>query len=284
MITSSQNAKIKLIRALQGRARERREESAFLIEGVRLVEEAIDSKWPIRFVLYDDSLGERGTVNIKRLSLNGVEVDEIPAGMMKSLSETETPQGVLAVLEMTHLSIPNLPTFLLIPDQIRDPGNLGTLLRSAAAAGVDAVLLPPETTDAFAPKVLRSGMGAHFRLPIHSMTWDEIRSIASALHLFKQSESHRGDSARLRDKPYPSGATHHPMQVFLADMDGQPCWEADLRQPLALIVGGEADGASESARKLATTNISIPMPGKTESLNAAVAGSVLMFEVVRQRK
>ena len=256
MITSSQNAKIKLIRALQGRAKERRDLGVFVAEGVRLVEEAINSKWPIRFVLYDDTLGERGKLNVKRLTLSGVEVDEIPASMMKSLSETETPQGVLAVLELTNLPIPKLPTFLLIPDQIRDPGNLGTLLRSAAAAGVDAVLLPPETTDAFAPKVLRSGMGAHFRLPIQSATWDEIEQVGKLAGL----------------------------QVFLADMDGQSCWETDLRQPLALIVGGEADGASESARRLATKSISIPMPGKAESLNAGVAGSVLMFEVVRQRK
>ena len=172
---------------------------------------------------------------------------------MKSLSETETPQGVLAVLELTNLPIPKLPTFLLIPDQIRDPGNLGTLLRSAAAAGVDAALLPPETTDAFAPKVLRSGMGAHFRLPIQSATWDEI-------------QKHTND-----------------LQVFWADMNGRSCWETDLCQPLALIVGGEADGASESARRLATMSLRIPMPGKAESLNAGVAGSVLMFEVVRQR-
>ena len=121
---------------------------------------------------------------------------------------------------------------------------------------MDAALLPPETTDAFAPKVVRSGMGAHFRLPIHSMTWDEIEQVGKLAGL----------------------------QVFLADMDGQSCWETDLRQPLALIVGGEVDGASESARRLAMMSISVPMPGKTESLNAAVAGSVLMFEVVRQRK
>jgi len=106
----------------------------------------------------------------------------------------------------------------------------------------------------------------------------------SASHLFEQSESPREDSARLTEKTHPSGATHPLMQVFLADMNGGSCWETDLRQPLALIIGGEADGASESARRLATMSISIPMPGKAESLNAGVAGSVLMFEVVRQRK
>jgi tRNA(Leu) C34 or U34 (ribose-2'-O)-methylase TrmL len=158
-------------------------------------------------------------------------------------------------LEFTQLPIPDLPNFILIPDQIRDPGNLGTLLRSAAATGVQAVLLPPETTDAFAPKVVRSGMGAHFRLPIRSLTWEEIEQV--------------GKSAKV--------------QMYLADMDGKSCWEIDLRQPLAMIVGGEAEGASREARKPANQRISIPMTGEMESLNAGVAGSVLMFEVVRQR-
>jgi TrmH family RNA methyltransferase len=179
----------------------------------------------------------------------------ISEGLMKSLSETETPQGILAVLEFTQFPIPNFPNFILIPDQIRDPGNLGTLLRSAAATGVQAVLLPPETTDAFAPKVVRSGMGAHFRLPIRSMNWEEIEQVGKSTSL----------------------------QIVLADMNGQSCWETDLRQPLALIVGGEAEGASSEARKLASQQISIPMTEKMESLNAAVAGSVLMFELVRQR-
>jgi TrmH family RNA methyltransferase len=190
---------------------------------------------------------------IERLTSRGVDVDEVAEGMMKSFSDTETPQGILAVLEISTPPISSPLNFILIPDQIRDPGNLGTLLRSAAATGVQAVLLPPETTDAFAPKVVRSGMGAHFRLPIHSMSWDEIK------------------------------ATTKGLQVYLADMDGKPCWETDLSGPLALIVGGEADGASEQARALVTQNISIPMAGSVESLNAGVAGSVLMFEVVRQR-
>jgi len=253
MITSPQNPKLKLVRALMGRAKERRAESAFIAEGVRLVEEAANSNWGFRFVLYDETLNERGKLNVKRLTSLGVECDEIPSSLMKSLSDTETSQGILAVLQLTQLPVTNYPTFLLIPDQIRDPGNLGTLIRSADAAGVDAMLIPPETTDPFAPKTVRAGMGAHFRLPIHAMGWEDMAGRFAGL------------------------------QVYLADMNGQSYWDADLRQPLALIVGGEAEGASESARKLASQRIKIPMAGRTESLNAAVAGSVLMFEVMRQR-
>ena len=253
MITSPQNPKIKLVRALLGRAKERREAGAFVVEGVRLVEEAKTRGWSFRFALYDASLNERGSSLIEHLLSHGVEVEEVSEPLMKSLSDTETPQGILAVLEFNQLPILDSPDFILIPDQIRDPGNLGTLLRTAAAAGMQAVFLPPETTDAFAPKVLRSGMGAHFRLPIRSMKWEKIRRETKDL------------------------------QVYLADMDGTSCWKTDLRGPLALIIGSEAEGASREARELATQNISIPMSGDIESLNAGVAGSVLMFEVVRQR-
>lgn len=253
MITSNQNSKIKLVRALLGRSKERREAGAFIAEGVRLVEEAVKANWKCRFALYDETLSERGKSQVENLKSRGVDVEEVSASVMKSISETEAPQGILAVLELTQLPITNHPNFILIPDQIRDPGNLGTLLRSAAASGVQAVLIPPETTDAFAPKVLRSGMGAHFRLPIHSMSWDEIREAVSGL------------------------------QVYVADMDGQSCWETDLCQPIGLIIGSEAEGVSESAGKLANGKISIPMSGATESLNAGVAGSVLMVEVMRQR-
>jgi TrmH family RNA methyltransferase len=256
MITSPQNPKLKLVRALAGRPKERREEGAFLAEGVRLIEEALAAEWPVRFVLYSDGLSERGVSLVKKLKTAGLEVDEVAGDLLQGASDTETSQGILAVLELEAFTIPETPNFILIPDQIRDPGNLGTLIRTATAAGVQAVLLPPETTDAFAPKVIRAGMGAHFWLPIQTMEWDEIEGVCKGANL----------------------------QVFLADMFGQSCWKTDLSVPLALIVGGEAQGASERARELAKTIVSIPMPGEAESLNASVAGAVLMFEVVRQKQ
>src|SRR6185503_8826497 len=133
MITSSQNSKIKLVRALLGRAKERRDANAFVVEGVRLVEEAISSNWGFQYGLYDESLNEKGKLLVEGLKFGGVEVEEVSESVMKSLSETETPQGILAVLELTQLPIPNYLNFILILDQIRDPGNLGTLLRTAAA-------------------------------------------------------------------------------------------------------------------------------------------------------
>ena len=237
-----------------GRAKERREANAFVVEGVRLIEDAINAGWQFQFALYSDGLSERGKALIETLSTKNIEVDDVAGDLLQKLSDTENPQGILAVLESISSPIPDSPNFILIPDQIRDPGNLGTLLRTAAATGVQAIFLPPETTDIFAPKIVRAGMGAHFRLSIHSLTWEEIK-------------------IQTKD-----------MDIYIADMDGTSCWETDLRKPLALIIGGEAEGASDEAQRLASQKISLPMAGNVESLNAGVAGSVLMFEVVRQRK
>jgi TrmH family RNA methyltransferase len=254
MITSSHSPKIQLVRTLLGRSKERRSAGAFVAEGVRLVEEALFANWPFKFVLAGQSLGGRGKELLAQLQSNKVAVESVSDDLLHSLSETETTQGILAVLDYVSLPVPNSLSFVLILDQIRDPGNLGTLLRTAAAAGVQAVLLPPETADAFAPKVIRAGMGAHFRLPILSLPWNEISIFLKGL------------------------------QIHLAEIkDATTCWQADFRPPLALIIGGEAGGASQPARDLATSRVTIPMSSKTESLNAAVAGAILLFEVVRQR-
>jgi RNA methyltransferase, TrmH family len=254
MITSTHNPKIQFVRGLLGRSKERHETGAFVAEGVRLLEEALAVQWPFRFVLAGETLSVRGRELTTKLQTHGVDIEIVADNLMQSVGETESPQGLLAVLEYSALPIPPALSFALILDQIRDPGNLGTLLRTAAAAGVEAVFLPPETVDAWAPKVIRAGMGAHFRLPIQALNWDEIRTYT-------------------RD-----------LQIHLADMEGATaCWQADFRSPLALIVGGEAVGASQPARELATGRVSIPMPGRTESLNAAAAGAILMFEVLRQR-
>jgi TrmH family RNA methyltransferase len=246
-----------LIRALAGRPKERRENGAFLAEGVRLVEEAFSSGWDFRFVLHAAELNQRGLDLVQSLTTIGVDVEPVAENLLQSMTETETPQGILAVLALApppSLQPPAKPDFVLIPDQIRDPGNLGTLLRTAAAAGVQAVFIPPETTDPFAPKVVRAGMGAHFRLPILSLTWDQLRERVAG------------------------------MSVYLSDADGKKsCWEVDFTHPTALIIGGEAEGASADARSLATEMIRIPMPGRMESLNAGAAGAVLMYEAVRQR-
>ena len=256
MITSVQNPKIKEIRGLQARSKQRRAAGAFVVEGVRLAEEAMQAGWQPQLVLYTADLSERGQALVEGWRSQGIPVETVADHVMQAASDTQTPQGILLVLALQALPIPAALDFALILDRMRDPGNLGTLLRTAAAAGAGAVFLPPGTVDAFAPKVVRSAMGAHFHLPVHALTWEEIEA----------------------------QCTQHNLQVFLAAAgSGTAYTQADFRQPLALLIGGEAHGAGQRAHQLATTAIHIPMPGTAESLNAAVAAAILTFEVVRQR-
>ncbi len=256
MITSTRNPKIQWVRALQSRPKERREAGRFVVEGVRLAEEALQAGWEADLVLYSPELSARGLQVVEGFSNRGVAVESVTPEILRAASETQTPQGLLAVLQKVELALPEKPTFLFIPDGVRDPGNLGTMLRTAAAAGVEAVCLPPGAADPFAPKVLRAAMGAHFRLPLRQCSWEQIAGLAA--------------SAGLR--------------LYLADVSrGTPYNRADLRASLALVIGGEAEGAGEQARSLGPELIHIPMPGGLESLNAAAAAAVLLFEVVRQR-
>jgi TrmH family RNA methyltransferase len=260
MITSVQNSKIQLLRTLLNRRKDRQAAGQFIVEGVRLVEEAWQSGLRPDALFYSKDLSPRGLQIVNDYQQHQVDVEEVLPSLIASLTQTETSQGVLAVFPMLSRPLPRQLNFVIIADNLRDPGNLGTLLRTADAARVDAVLLAPGTTDVFAPKVLRSGMGAHFHLPIVEMDWNAIRTLC------KQT-------------------TSPPLTLFLAEaaLPESSCWSLDLRRPLALIIGGEAEGVTPEARSSADQPISIPMPGSSESLNAAVAGAVLIFEVVRQR-
>lgn len=260
MITSTRNPALQLVRDLLAHSKARREAGAFVVEGVRLAEEALQSGWQAQLVLYAPDLPPRGQAVVDGFASQGARVEEVSPNVLKSASDTETPQGLLVVLTAKVLPLPPQPDFVLILDTLRDPGNLGTILRTACAAGVQAVLLPPGGVDVFSPKVVRSAMGAHFRLPVHSLDWRAI-----CLYL----------------RP-PTVAA--PPRIYLADAHGeQTHTEADFHRPLALIVGGEAEGAGSEAQSLADARVRIPMPGSAESLNAAIAAAVLMFEVVRQR-
>ena len=259
MITSLQNPRIQHVRRLQAQVRARREAAECVVEGVRLSEEALEAGWQARLVLHLDNLSPRGEAVVRGLAALGAQVEVVSQQVMDAISDTETPQGLLAVLALQPLPLPPAPDFVLIPDGVRDPGNLGTILRTAAAAGVQAVLLPPGCADAYAPKVVRSAMGAHFRLPICSMDWEGMRMYLNP------------------------PAAPRP-RLYLADAAaGLPYTQADLRAATALVVGGEAEGAGAQAAKLADERLHIPMPGGAESLNAAIAAAILMFEVVRQR-
>lgn len=181
------------------------------------------------------------------------EIYSVSPAVFRSMSQTDNPQGILAIYPFPGLPIPSEPGLSIVLDAIRDPGNLGTILRTAWAAGVDVAILGPGTADAFNPKAVRSAMGAHFYMPIVTQSWDEI-----AISLAKIP------------------------RVYLAEASGHISYtSADWTRPFALIVGGEAIGAGPEAHRLATTHLTIAMPGGAESLNAAVATGILLFEAVK---
>ena len=257
MITSAQNKKIQEVRRLVAKRKEREAAGLYIAEGIRLVEEALAHAEDCAYLLWCSPLSDRAEALVKSFANAGVSVEEITPQLMDSITGTDSPQGVLAVMQMSPLPLPGKADFVVIADGIQDPGNLGTLFRTAAAAGADALLLMPGCADEFSPKVIRSGMGTHFRLPFARMDWDTCEKW-------------------LRSLP--------DMRILAADSDGGiSCWETDLRRPSALIIGSEANGPCGRALALSDARILIPMPGKIESLTAGIAAGILIFEVVRQR-
>ncbi len=257
MITSLSNPKVKLVRAL-ARRRARYAAQQFVVEGVRLIEEVVGAGIAPALVLYAAPIERdpRAHALLERLRAASPDVLEATDEVMQAASTTETPQGIVAVVPFVALPLPAPPQFALIVDAVRDPGNVGAILRSARAAGVDAVFFAPNTADPYNDKVVRAAMGAHFRLPLRVAAWEQI-------------------AAALRGIP----------RVYLADARGGVTYtHADWTRPLALIVGGEAEGASDAAKKIAAARVSIPMRGGTESLNAAMAATVLLFEAARSNR
>lgn len=253
VITSLQNDRVKLAHALQTQSRARRKEGKIVLEGARLIEDAIERGG----VLPDFILYQPDTIPLdllERWQAQALPVLPAAPAVMAHISATEQPPGIVAVFDRPADSLPSQPNRVLILDAIRDPGNLGTLLRTAAAAGVEAVLLSPDTVDPYNPKVLRSGMGAHFRIGIVECPWAAIADTCADL------------------------------PVYLADADGDaPYFAPSLwAAGWALIIGSEAHGASEAAQRLAAQRIYIPMQPDAESLNAAVAAGIILFEARRQ--
>jgi len=254
MITSLSNPKLKLVRAL-ARRKERHAARQFVVEGVRLIEEAIAANIVPAFVLHTAQIetDARARALLERLRALTPDSLAVSDAMMRDIASTETPQGILAVLPFIEIAMPSQPQFVLILDAVRDPGNVGAILRSARAAGVDAILFAAGSADPYNDKVVRAAMGAHFYAPIRVMAWKEIRGIGEMMR-----------------------------RVYLADAGGEIVYtRADWSRPVALVVGGEADGAGDEAKKIATARISIPMRGGAESLNAAMAATVLLFHAAQ---
>jgi RNA methyltransferase, TrmH family len=253
IISSLTNTKVKYVGRLQAERRFREQERHFVVEGGRWLAELADQDVTPQTIFYTADwfeLDENGRLLTQFAAPQLAVTDQV----MRRMSDTQTPPGVLAIAPIQPLPWPGQPEMLLILDQVGNPGNLGTMLRTAAAAGVSGVLLAPGCVDAYNPKAVRGGMGAHLRLPVRAASWAEISVLCEGL------------------------------AVWTAVADGHASYtHVNWRQPSALIIGGEASGPSAEAAQLSQGTTHIPMHAATESLNAAVAAAVILFEAARQR-
>lgn len=233
---------------------------AYLLEGTVPVREALNAGAPVREVFLAPEHPDAGAIEGEAGSA-GVPVVRVAGSVLEALTDTSTPQGVVAVGEMTDVPLDSLPEdadLVLVLDQIRDPGNAGTLLRSAAAAGAGAAVFTSGSVDPFAPKTVRAAAGSLFRVALARGV--ELRDAVRDL-------SRRG------------------FTVVGADAEAtRPYDELDCSGRVAFVLGNEAWGIESSHRELLDDVVGIPMPGDAESLNAAIAGAILLFEAVRQRR
>ncbi len=253
-ISSPTNSRVKHIKKLLADRRYRKRENEFVIEGTRWIDEIVHSQTKLSIWLATEQWLEENPQLAAQLEQQTGRPLTIEPAILKSIADTDNPSGVLAVTPMPSPAWPENPDFVLMLDQIRDPGNLGTLIRSALAAGAQGIVLGNGCVDRFNPKVVRSSMGALLRLPIQQTSW------AGGEKLWGR------------------------CQVYLADAAGDTAYtKVDWNRPSAIMIGGEANGAGAEARAVSDALISIPMAQASESLNAGVAGSIILFEALRQR-
>jgi TrmH family RNA methyltransferase len=241
------------------RRKAREKHDLFVAEGVRAVEELSKSELAIRGALIAPQLHEapRGEQLVATLRARAVPIEEVSALEFASAAETESPQGVIAIGEIPDRGFASVAAdwkgTLLILDAVQDPGNVGTIVRTAAALGVTATVAMPGTVDLWNAKVVRSGMGAHFKHPMFSGTWSEL------------------DSFQKR-----SGC-----EVLAADAAGVDVASFKPGPRVALVVGNEGSGLSSEARARASRIISLPIQPDVESLNVAVATGILLYALAR---
>lgn len=243
-ITSLKNPKVTAWKALKDR-KGRRESGCFLVEGRKMVEEALASAFDVEAVLVQEGVSFPDGLTMP--------VYELPAHVLAAVCDTKTPQGIAAVVRMKEQSA--LGKHIVVLDGVQDPGNVGTIIRTADAAGLDGVLLSNQCADVFSPKVLRATMGSIFRMNLR--TTDDLP----------------GELTKLREKGY---------SILSSQLDGTPFYEREkVAERFALIIGNEGNGVSEQVQQTATHRVRLPMRGGAESLNAAIAAAIMMYELMR---
>ena len=266
MITSTSNQQMKNVSALLKKSKERKNSKTFVVEGPRMVVEAPIERLKAVYVAEGFESNKENDTLLKELKdkcnkANAV-YEVVADNVFKSVSDTQTPQGIMAVVTMPEYTLEQLlngdKTHLLILESIQDPGNLGTMVRTGEGAGVTGIIMNKTTVDLFNPKTIRSTMGSIYRVPFY-VTDD----LADTMRNLKK----KG------------------IALYAAHLKGEHAYdEEDYTGGCGFLIGNEGNGLSDEIADLADTYIKIPMEGQVESLNAAISATLLMYEANRQRR
>lgn len=259
MITSSSNQQVKNIKKLMKSSKERNHQGVFVVEGLRMLRE-VPKEDLVAVYATEEFVSKNEDI------FTEITYELIQDKVLKEIAGTKTPQGVMAIVRQPHYDLeamlsdshnaPNGKPCLVVLENLQDPGNLGTILRTAEGAGVTGVLISRDSVDVFNPKVIRSTMGAIYRIPF--LYFDDISSIMSLLGT-------------------------REICTYAACLEGTDFYQERLLEGVAFLIGNEGNGLSGNALHLAKRKIRIPMCGQVESLNAAIAATVLTYETMRQR-
>lgn len=257
IITSKENKTIKDIKKLKDK--KSRKES-FIIEGYKMIDEAIKEKQQIDLIVINEEF--KNDKEFKKLNkiidAKKLKYIEVTNSIFKTLTDVITPQGVLAIINKNsqNSKIDYSQDFFIVLDEIQDPGNLGTIIRTADAAGIKQIIVSKNTVNCYSSKVIRSTMGAIFRIDII-----ETENIVEQIKELQKNN----------------------FKVIATTLDAsKSIYKIDYKKT-AVVIGNEANGVSKEIQKIANEKIKIPMPGKAESLNAAIATGIIMYEYVRQK-
>lgn len=256
MIESTSNKQVKSLIQLMKKAKQRRESKTFVVEGIRMFREAPKERLLQTYV--SESFLEKQE---NQETLSGISYEVMTDRVFAAVSDTQTPQGILCVVQQKEYTLEEIMKkehpHLMILENLQDPGNLGTIFRTGEGAGVDGIIMSKDTVDIYNPKTVRSTMGSLYRMP-----FIYAESLTEIVNQIKE----------------------QGVSVYAAHLKGQYAYyQEDYRRGCAFLIGNEGNGLTEELAAQADTYIRIPMEGQVESLNAAVAASVLMYEVKRQR-
>lgn len=260
MITSVANAKVKQVVAWQTKAKERKKDNLFLAEGMKMFEEAPEKAVKEVYIIEEVLQNlDRQLEVYKKLKRVGYET--VSKEVFGKMSDTQTPQGILTVVERPNYKFEELlkrpnPLFVVLED-LQDPGNLGTIVRTGEGAGVTAVIMTKNTVDIYNPKTIRATMGSIYRVPFVYV--EDIQDTIKSLH-------------------------NAGVKTYAAHLKGENYYNSfSFKEGTAFLIGNEGNGLKQSTADTADFYLKIPMEGQVESLNAAIATSLLMYEVHRQR-